>query len=399
MTVTIDPRLHDAVIFNLTTVTGADAAALVRDLETAGVRTAVYSTGAECRSTLADTALFDVTVDGATSQEAAARLDVQIQRSVVVEDTAEGIAAGRNAGFALAVGVERDGNGRELVESGADAALSRLGDIAVRTGDLPMSRIPNALSTYDELAGKLSGHRPLVALDFDGTLSEIVPDPDVAVLVDGAAEELARAAAKYPVAILSGRDLADVRRRIDVPGLWYAGSHGFESLAPDGTPHQNEEAAAAVPVLARAADELREILAGVPGARVEHKRFAVAVHYRDVAADRLGEVIASAHRLGQRDQLKVTNGRKVVELRPRVDWDKGTTLSWIGEQIGGDPLPVYLGDDLTDEDAFDAVRGTGIGILVQHGEDGDRPSSARFTLESPAEVVDLLRRMTGERVT
>ena len=108
--------------------------------------------------------------------------------------------------------------------------------------------------------------------------------------------------------------------------------------------------------------------------RVEHKRFAVAVHYREVAPEHIGEVVASAHRIGQREKLRVTSGRKLVELRPDIDWDKGTTLAWIRDQIdpSGALLPIYIGDDLTDEDAFDAVRFDGIGIVVRHAEDGDR---------------------------
>jgi trehalose-6-phosphatase len=146
-----------------------------------------------------------------------------------------------------------------------------------------------------------------------------------------------------------------------MPGLWYAGSHGFESIAPDGSYRQNDEAAAAVPVLEQAAAELRQKLAHIKGSRVEHKRFAVAVHYRDVAAEDIGEVVASTHQVGRREHLRVTNGCKVVELRPDDDWNKGTTLTWIRDQIagaGGPALPIFIGDDLTDEDAFDAVMPT-----------------------------------------
>ncbi|MFZ1179263.1 MAG: trehalose-phosphatase, partial [Mycobacterium sp.] len=181
---------------------------------------------------------------------------------------------------------------------------------------------------------------------------------------------------------------------VEVPGIWYAGSHGFELIGPDGSYHQHDAAAAAVGVLEGAAEELRDELSRIPGARVEHKRFAVAVHYRNVAAERVAEVIAATHRHGQRDGLRVTSGRKVVELRPDIDWDKGTALAWIRDRIPqpGQLLPIYIGDDLTDEDAFDAIRFSGIGIVVQHDEDGDRPTAASFALRSPAEVRDFVRR-------
>ena len=123
-------------------------------------------------------------------------------------------------------------------------------------------------------------------------------------------------------------------------------------------------------------------------------RSAVAVHYRKVAAVRVAEAIAAVHRQGVRRGLRVTSGRKVVELRPNVDWDKGTALTWIRDRIQqtGRLLPIYVGDDLTDEDAFDAVRFSGIGIAVRHDEDGDRPTAASFTLSSPTDVRDFVRR-------
>ncbi len=85
-----------------------------------------------------------------------------------------------------------------------------------------------------------------------------------------------------------------------MPGIWYAGSHGFELIGPDGSHHQHDAAAAAAVVLESAAAELRDELSQIPGARVEHKRFAVAVHYRNVAAERVAEVVAAAHRHGRR---------------------------------------------------------------------------------------------------
>ena len=227
--------------------------------------------------------------------------------------------------------------------------------------------------------------------DFDGTLSEIVEDPDSARLVDGAADALTSLSAACPVAILSGRDLADVRDRIGLPGIWYAGSHGFELTGPDGAHHQNPEAAASIPVLAVAAAALGDQLGHIPGVVVEHKRFGVAVHYRNAARDRVSEVAAAVRAVGQRTALRVTTGREVIELRPNIDWDKGKTLHWVLDYIrdnegAGPLLPIYLGDDITDEDAFDAVDDDGVAILVRHSDDGDRATAARYALNDPAEV-------------
>ncbi|MBV9320370.1 MAG: trehalose-phosphatase, partial [Mycobacterium sp.] len=243
----------------------------------------------------------------------------------------------------------------------------------------------------------LSDRQPAVFFDFDGTLSDIVDDPDEATLTAGAAEAVQSLTARCPVAVLSGRDLADVRQRIGLPGIWYAGSHGFELIGPDGEHHQNDAAAAALPVLEEAAAELRGQLDAIPGVAVEHKRFGVAVHYRNAARDRVGEVAAAVRTAGQRTALRVTTGREVIELRPNIDWDKGKTLRWVVEQIrdaeSGPLLPIYLGDDITDEDAFDAVHDDGIGIVVRHSDDGDRATAALFALDSPARVSEFTKRL------
>ena len=272
--------------------------------------------------------------------------------------------------------------------------IADLADVAVRTGDRRISELPNALESYGQLIGITSARESMLFLDYDGTLSPIVSDPDAARLVDGAAEALELVAAACPVAVLSGRDLADIRTRVDTPGIWYAGSHGFELTGPDGTYHENEAAAVFVPILERAAAELSQSLAQIPGVRVEHKRFAVAVHYREVAPEHVGEIVSTTHKLGQRAGLRVTSGRMLVELRPDLDWDKGTTLAWIRDRIdpSGSLLPIYIGDDLTDEDAFDAVKFDGIGIVVGHDEDGDRKTAAHFTLQSPDQVREFLQR-------
>ena len=250
------------------------------------------------------------------------------------------------------------------------------------------------LDSYGQLIGVVGGRRPFVCLDFDGTLAEIVSDPDAARLVDGAAKVLEDLTAHCPVAILSGRDLADVRDRVGIPGIWYAGSHGFELIGPDGKHHHNDAAATAIPILESAAAELTDALNDIPGVYVEHKRFAVAVHFRNVSPDRVAEVVATTRRHGQRHGLRVTGGRKVVELRPDIDWDKGSALAWIRDHIPqtGRVLPIYVGDDLTDEDAFDAIRLNGIGVVVRHDEDGDRPTAAQFTLNNLDEVQEFLRR-------
>ncbi|AFC55841.1 MULTISPECIES: trehalose-phosphatase [Mycobacterium] len=377
MPVIIDPRRHDAVLFDLETDLGSTLAARLRDV---GVGTAV------------------VPADGPA--RAAADLKVRPGRAVVVAGAAAGVEAARAAGFASVIGVGPAKSAGALRDAGADAVVSDLGEVGVRTGDLRMSQLPDAMRALTDAADGLAGRRPAVFFDFDGTLSDIVDDPDAARPVAGATEALAKLADGCPVAVLSGRDLADVTNRVGVPGIWYAGSHGFELTAPDGTHHQNDAAAAAIPVLEQAAARLRDQLGGIPGVVVEHKRFGVAVHYRNAERDRVGEVLAAVRAAGRRDALRVTTGREVIELRPDLDWDKGKTLRWVIDHLhragSGSLTPVYLGDDITDEDAFDAVHDDGVPILVRHSDDGDRATAALFALDSPARAAAFTDRLADQ---
>jgi trehalose 6-phosphate phosphatase len=380
MSVTIDPRRHDAVLFDLDD--RAAAKPLVTQLRDAGV-------GSD--------ELHQPTLDSAALIEATNRLAVRPGRCAVVTATGDGVAAARAGGFALVIAIDTTGHGDELINSGADAVITDLREISVRAGDRRMFELPDALQALDTMTDR----QPAVFFDFDGTLSDIVANPDSARLAEGAADALTSLTAQCPVAILSGRDLADVRHRIGLPGIWYAGSHGFELTGPDGAHHENAEAAASIPVLEKAAGELAGQLGHIPGVVVEHKRFGVAVHYRNAARDRVGEVAAAVRNAGRRTALRVTTGREVIELRPNVDWDKGKTLRWVLDYIRHDEqpgplLPIYLGDDITDEDAFDAVHDDGIPIVVRHTDDGDRATAAKYALDNPEQVREFTERLARQ---
>ncbi len=377
MPVTIDPRRVDAVLFD----TEVDPTPLIARLQEAGIGSADFSS--------------------TDPIGAAARAGVRPGRCAVVAHDATAVTAARDSGFALVICVDQRGQ-HEYLSLGADTVVADLSEITVRTGDLRMSQLPDALQAL-RLADSLFSQPPAVFFDFDGTLSDIVDDPDAARPVAGATEALEKLAAQCPVAVLSGRDLADVTKRVGLPGIWYAGSHGFELTAPDGTHHQNDAATAAIPMLEEAAARLRQRIGLIPGVMVEHKRFGVAVHYRNAARDRVDEVAAAVRTAGQRDALKVTTGREVIELRPDIDWDKGKTLHWVMDHLPQDPsaplVPIYLGDDITDEDAFDAVHDAGIPILVRHNDDGNRATAALFALDGPAraaEFTDTLARQITE---
>ncbi len=262
-----------------------------------------------------------------------------------------------------------------------------------RRHDRRMSEIPEALTSLGQLTTLLRSRRPVVFLDFDGTLSNIVNDPAAATLVDGMKENLARLTRYCTIGVITGRDLADIETRVGMPGIWYAGSHGFEIVGPDGQRYRNDLAVASVPNLERAADILRDRLTGIPGVVLERKRFGLSVHYRNADLDRRTETAAVVQEVGGGTGLRATRGRMVTELRPDVNWDKGRTLDWILDHLvdADNVLPIYIGDDFTDEDAFVILHDRGVGIVVRHFENGDRRSAARFAVDSPVQVRKLVQ--------
>jgi trehalose 6-phosphate phosphatase len=250
--------------------------------------------------------------------------------------------------------------------------------------------LPSALKHVQEIAGR--GNQLAVFLDYDGTLTPIVSRPEEAVLVDSTQAILRKLAVKMPVAILSGRELKDVRKRVEIDGIVYAGSHGFDIAGPRGL--QRQEATEFLPALDFAEKELREKLAGIAGALIERKRFSIAAHYRNVnesdfpKLERGVSEIASRHR-----ELRRIDGKKVYELLPNIDWDKGKAVIWLLEKLSlerPNARPIYIGDDRTDEDAFRALEQRGIGILVS---EEPRRTAASYSLRDPSEVECFLREL------
>jgi trehalose-phosphatase len=263
--------------------------------------------------------------------------------------------------------------------------------------------LPHALDDPDRLRARLDGRTPAVFLDYDGVLTPIVEDPAAATLDDRGRAAVIRAAEHVPVAIISGRDLEDVRGMVDVPGLAYAGSHGFDMLLPDGERERHGEEF--LDDLDAAEEQLRDALDGTAGVQVERKGFAIAVHTRRAPgpAERERAHDAVAEIAGRHARLRVTGGKEVEELRPGIEWDKGRALSRLAAVLGLDDrahAPLYVGDDITDEDAFAVIADTGIGVVVA-GET-DRDTLAALRLDRPAETADLLDlvvRFAGDRAT
>jgi len=248
--------------------------------------------------------------------------------------------------------------------------------------------IPSALKHVQEIAG--SGDRLAVFLDYDGTLTPIVNHPEAAWLSESMRETLRSLVARVPVAILSGRDLDDVRGRVHVDGIVYAGSHGFDIMGAGGL--RRELGGEYLPVLDAAEAELREALDEIPGAQLERKHFSVAAHYRNVNEDDAFRVAQAVDEVAARHrELRRINGKKVYELLPDIDWNKGKAVLWLLETLElerGSALPIFIGDDRTDEDAFSALEKRGVGVLVS---EQPQVTAASYWLNNPEEVERFLR--------
>ncbi|MCA9403389.1 MAG: trehalose-phosphatase [Candidatus Omnitrophica bacterium] len=251
--------------------------------------------------------------------------------------------------------------------------------------------IPAFFSHLEEITARLKDKELFLFLDYDGTLTPIVDTPDLAVISDEMREMVIRSAAAHMTAIVSGRATDDVRSKVRVDGIYYAGSHGFEIVGPDGNVHQNPQAAQIRESVKTIHAELSDRLAGVKGALVEDVKYTISVHYRLVAETDFHKIEeAVTDTLERYPDFRRTSGKKVFEVRPKIDWDKGKAVEWIFDELQFDStqhIAVYIGDDTTDEDAFAVLKGKGFGILVA---DCAKESLAEYQVRDTPEVKKVL---------
>lgn len=256
----------------------------------------------------------------------------------------------------------------------------------------PVSAAEIAVAIGDRLDG-----RPLaVMLDVDGTLAPIAPRPQDAAVPPQTARALASLSRANGVCIaaISGRGASDAARLVGVPGIWVVGNHGMETQSPDGQLSAHPDAKQYESVVSRAAAMLEPLERSTRGVLVENKRWTLSVHYRLALDSAAPAVVASARDVAQQTGLRVTVGKKVVELRPPVTINKGTAACQIAEQFGAfgsSGSVLFAGDDLTDEDAFRALRDRfprAVTVRVGHDEIGE--SAAEFLVDGPPALRELL---------
>jgi len=257
--------------------------------------------------------------------------------------------------------------------------------------------MPHLLNVWPTVSRLLSeANQVLLALDYDGTLSPIVDRPESALLPAQTKEWLIRLnrKEKYLVGVISARGLEDVRARVGIEGLIYAGNRGLE-ISGGGMDFVHPEALQLKESVNQAFRQLQQGLKHIKGAMVEHNGLSLTVHYRLTPDGLVGEVEeavdASTSTLVQSGALTLSTGKMAIEILPGVAWGKGDAIRKIRAAFPQSSLPVYFGDDLPDEAGFAAVQAAGgFGVFVGPAR---VTTAALYRVDSPREVAEALRLM------
>lgn len=413
---------------------------LINKFKDKEIRIGVVSSSKNCQYILEAASiidLFDTRVDGVVAEQrglegkpegdifvtAALELESLPAESVVFEDAISGVQAGRNGGFGLVVGVARSNNVNALNENGADIVVTTLADLDQQWIEKWFSKKPISLfdvwdntdalkQVYTEfITGSIvinpyylctpksifeSNKKIIFFLDYDGTLTPIVKRPELAVISDEMKDTVKKLAGKFTTAVVSGRMREDVENLLGIKGLFYAGSHGFDILGP-GISMIQPQAQKTIPLVNKVSSLLKAAIGSIEGVIIEEKKFSVAAHYRLVPEQYLPKIKEAVEKVvNENKQLRLMQGKKVFEILPAIDWNKGKAVCWIMKALGipwKDSLVIYIGDDTTDEDAFRTVNNRGISILVS---EETRKSVANFRLSTPEQVGNLFRQLVDK---
>ncbi|XP_021768421.1 probable trehalose-phosphate phosphatase F [Chenopodium quinoa] len=282
-----------------------------------------------------------------------------------------------------------------------------------------MKKHPSALTSFEQIFDSAEGKKIAIFLDYDGTLSPIVDDPDRALMSDDMRSAVRNVAKYFPTAIISGRSRDKVCDLVGLAELHYAGSHGMDIMSPvhkvsDGNSNTNnstdkqdkevslfQPASEFLPMIDKVFNTLVDTTKDIKGAKVENHKFCASVHYRNVDEKNWPTIAQLVHDiLKSYPRLHLTHGRRVLEVRPIIDWDKGKAVEFLLESLGlsdcDDVLPIFIGDDKTDEDAFKVLRNgdRGYGILVSPIP---KETKAFYSLKDTSEVKQFLEALVQWR--
>lgn len=224
------------------------------------------------------------------------------------------------------------------------------------------------LPSWGQIKQKLRNKTLAVFLDYDGTLSPIVSVPSEAVLPDATRLLLSHVSSAYPTAIVSGRKIETIQNfvKINHSQLFYAGSHGFDIRSKNNNKIK-DIAEEFLPLLNKFRDQCQAEIQShnIAGATVEDNIYSITIHHRNVKDEKQEEELKNIIRKLLADvdkQLQMFDGKKCFEVRPRLDWHKGQAVNELlkvmfpNEQERQQVVPIYVGDDTTDEDAFHFLR-------------------------------------------
>ena len=252
------------------------------------------------------------------------------------------------------------------------------------------------MNFLNEISTGIIEKKTALLLDYDGTLTPIVSTPDEAILYDDMRSVLGKLKddPNYVVAVISGRSLMDVKSKVELDGICYAGNHGME-IEYLGDIYIHPDAKKKMQVIKKICLESHPLLNGIEGVIIEDKGLTASIHYRMVSPKEIPKVkriVESAIKpYIEKGDVKLTHGKMVLEIRPNILWDKGKAVEWvlkaIERAVSQEYFPVYIGDDRTDEDAFKVLKGKGITILVSSKI---KNSNAEFMLYNVEEVKNFL---------
>jgi trehalose 6-phosphate phosphatase len=261
--------------------------------------------------------------------------------------------------------------------------------------------LKHLLSVWPEVEKQLKPARHILILtDYDGTLTPIVKKPELAVLSPDTKQllQVLSREPRFTLGIISGRSLQDLKKMVDIKGILYAGNHGLE-IEGHGINYTISLADQTKRLLKIIGSVLERSLSKYEGVFVENKGLSLSVHYRLAEEEKANEIErlvklvvkeAEASR-----QVTITSGKKVFEVRPVVEWDKGKAIKYLLTNYSKNVpvnkvFTIYLGDDLTDEDGFQIINDYGAGLSVFIGECNTQ-SFAQYYLRSTAEVTMFFR--------
>jgi trehalose 6-phosphate phosphatase len=229
-------------------------------------------------------------------------------------------------------------------------------------------------------------------LDFDGTLAPMQNNPAQCILPPGIKSQLEEIASsgKACIVILSGRTVNDIKRRVQIRGIYYGGNHGLEISGPN-LRYVHPDALQGRPIINKICRKIEKEVGDMEGALIEKKKFGFTLHYRMADKESKTSIKKIFYRIiaeGPGSQaFSVLRGKKVLELVPRIQWDKGKAALFLLEKQKRDYLPIYVGDDLTDETAFQTLREVGLTIRIGKS----KKSAAQYYLKGQREVLRFLK--------